>query len=93
MEKPFRRRDLLGIRDLSAEEIIGILDTAENFREINSARDQKSSDFARENRHQSFFRKFDAHAHISFELAAKRLSADAVNISAFRLRASRKAKL
>ncbi len=35
MEKPFRRRDLLGIRNLSAEEIVGILDTAENFREIN----------------------------------------------------------
>jgi len=35
MEKPFRRRDLLGIRDLTAAEIKGILDTAENFREIN----------------------------------------------------------
>ncbi len=35
MEKPFRRRDLLGIRNLSAEEIVGILNTAENFREIN----------------------------------------------------------
>ena len=35
MDKPFHRRDLLGIRDLSAVEIKGILDTAENFREIN----------------------------------------------------------
>jgi aspartate carbamoyltransferase catalytic subunit len=35
MDKPFRRRDLLGIRNLTAEEIVGILDTAENFREIN----------------------------------------------------------
>ncbi len=25
MDKPFRRRDLLGIRHLSAEEIVGIL--------------------------------------------------------------------
>lgn len=35
MDKPFRRRDLLGIRDLSAAEITGILNTAENFSEIN----------------------------------------------------------
>ena len=36
MDKPYRRRDLLGIRNLSAAEIIGILDTAENFREISN---------------------------------------------------------
>ena len=36
MDKPFRRRDLLGIRDLTAEEITGILDTAENFSEISN---------------------------------------------------------
>src|SRR6266700_2209451 len=31
MEKPFRRRDLLGIRDLTAAEIVGILDKAVNI--------------------------------------------------------------
>src|SRR5437773_7112432 len=36
MEKPFKRRDLLGIRDLTAAEIVGILDTAENFSEIST---------------------------------------------------------
>jgi aspartate carbamoyltransferase catalytic subunit len=36
MDKPFKRRDLLGIRDLSPAEIIGILDTAESFREISN---------------------------------------------------------
>jgi aspartate carbamoyltransferase catalytic subunit len=36
MNKPFRRRDLLGIRDLSPADIKGILDTAENFREISN---------------------------------------------------------
>ena len=80
MNKPFRRRDLLGIRHLSAEEIIGILNTAENFREINS-REIKKVPTLRGKTVINLFFENSTRTRTSFELAAKRLSADAVNIS------------
>ena len=80
MEKPFRRRDLLGIRNLSAAEIVGILDTAENFREINS-REIKKVPTLRGKTVINLFFESSTRTRTSFELAAKRLSADAVNIS------------
>ena len=80
MEKPFRRRDLLGIRELAAAEIIGILDTAENFREIN-AREIKKVPTLRGKTVINLFFENSTRTRTSFEIAAKRLSADAVNIS------------
>ena len=80
MEKPFKRRDLLGIRDLSAVEIRGILDTAENFRELNS-REIKKVPTLRGKTVINLFFENSTRTRTSFELAAKRLSADAVNIS------------
>ncbi len=80
MDKPFRRRDLLGIRDLSAAEIKGILDTAENFREINS-REIKKVPALRGKTVINLFFESSTRTRTSFELAAKRLSADTVNIS------------
>lgn len=80
MDKPFRRRDLLGIRDLSADEIIGILNTAENFREINQ-REIKKVPTLRGKTIINLFFENSTRTRTSFELAAKRLSADAVNIS------------
>jgi aspartate carbamoyltransferase catalytic subunit len=80
MEKPFRRRDLLGIRDLSAAEITGILDTAENFSEI-SNREVKKVPALRGKTVINLFFEASTRTRTSFELAAKRLSADAVNIS------------
>ncbi|HNQ15008.1 MAG TPA: aspartate carbamoyltransferase catalytic subunit, partial [Pyrinomonadaceae bacterium] len=80
MEKPFSRRDFLGIRDLSAEEIIGVLNTAENFREINS-REIKKVPTLRGKTVINLFFENSTRTRTSFELAAKRLSADAVNIS------------
>ena len=80
MEKPFKRRDLLGIRDLTAAEIRGILDTAENFREINS-REIKKVPTLRGKTVINLFFENSTRTRTSFELAAKRLSADAVNIS------------
>lgn len=80
MDKPFRRRDLLGIRNLSAEEIVGILNTAENFREINS-REIKKVPTLRGKTVINLFFENSTRTRTSFELAAKRLSADAVNIS------------
>lgn len=80
MDKPFRRRDLLGIRNLSADEIIGILNTAENFREINQ-REIKKVPTLRGKTVINLFFENSTRTRTSFELAAKRLSADAVNIS------------
>ncbi|CAN5384965.1 aspartate carbamoyltransferase catalytic subunit [soil metagenome] len=80
MDKPFRRRDLLGIRDLSAAEIVGILDTAENFSEI-SNREVKKVPALRGKTVINLFFEASTRTRTSFELAAKRLSADAVNIS------------
>ncbi|NOT49221.1 MAG: aspartate carbamoyltransferase catalytic subunit [Acidobacteria bacterium] len=80
MEKPFRRRDLLGIRSLSAAEINGILDTADNFLEINS-REIKKVPTLRGKTVINLFFENSTRTRTSFELAAKRLSADAVNIS------------
>jgi len=80
MEKPFRRWDLLGIRGLSAAEINGILDTADNFREVN-AREIKKVPTLRGKTVINLFFENSTRTRTSFELAAKRLSADAVNIS------------
>lgn len=80
MDKPFRRRDLLGIRDLTAAEIIGILDTAENFSEI-SNREVKKVPALRGKTVINLFFENSTRTRTSFELAAKRLSADAINIS------------
>src|SRR6187455_1158691 len=81
MDKPFRRRDLLGIRDLTATEIIGILDTAENFREI-STREVKKVPTLRGKTVINLFFESSTRTRTSFEIAGKRLSADVVNISA-----------
>jgi len=80
MDKPYQRRDLLGIRDLTAAEIIGILDTAENFREI-SDREIKKVPTLRGKTVINLFFENSTRTRTSFEIAAKRLSADAVNIS------------
>jgi aspartate carbamoyltransferase catalytic subunit len=70
----------LGIRDLTAAEIIGILDTAENFREIN-AREIKKVPTLRGKTVINLFFENSTRTRTSFEIAAKRLSADALNIS------------
>ena len=80
MEKPFRRRDLLGIRDLTAAEITGILNTAESFSEI-STREVKKVPALRGKTIINLFFEASTRTRTSFELAAKRLSADTVNIS------------
>ncbi|MBA3769899.1 MAG: aspartate carbamoyltransferase catalytic subunit [Blastocatellia bacterium] len=80
MTKPFRRSDLLGIRDLGPAEINGILDTAETFTEI-SSREVKKVPALRGKTVINLFFEASTRTRTSFEIAAKRLSADAVNIS------------
>jgi aspartate carbamoyltransferase catalytic subunit len=78
---PFTRKDLLGIRELSVEEIITILDTAGSFKEV-SARAIKKVPALRGKTVINLFFEASTRTRTSFEIAAKRLSADAVNISA-----------
>jgi aspartate carbamoyltransferase catalytic subunit len=77
----FTRKDLLGIRELSVEEITTILDTAESFKEV-SARAIKKVPTLRGKTVINLFFEASTRTRTSFEIAAKRLSADAVNISA-----------
>ena len=72
MEKPFKRRDLLGIRDLSRDDIVGILDTAETFTEI-SNREVKKVPALRGKTVINLFFEASTRTRTSFELAAKRL--------------------
>jgi aspartate carbamoyltransferase catalytic subunit len=75
------RKDLLGIEELSSEEIILILKTAESFKEV-SARQIKKVPALRGQTVVNFFFEPSTRTRTSFELAAKRLSADILNISA-----------
>lgn len=77
----FKRKDLLGIRELSAGEITHILDTAESFRDI-SRREIKKVPTLRGRTVINLFFEPSTRTRTSFEIAAKRLSADAINISA-----------
>ena len=78
---PLNRKDLLGIADLSVEEINLILDTAETFRDVNSRQIKKVPTLRGKTVINLFF-EASTRTRTSFEIAAKRLSADAVNISA-----------
>jgi aspartate carbamoyltransferase catalytic subunit len=74
------KRDLLGLEGMSAEEIIQILDTADSFKEI-SERPVKKVPALRGKTIINLFFEPSTRTRTSFELAEKRLSADAVNIS------------
>ncbi len=80
MEQTFNRRHLLGIRDLSAGEITHLLDTAETFRDV-SKREIKKVPALRGRAIINLFFEPSTRTRTSFEIAAKRLSADAINIS------------
>jgi aspartate carbamoyltransferase catalytic subunit len=77
----FTRKDLLGIRELSTAEITHILDTAESFRDI-SRREIKKVPALRGRTVINLFFEPSTRTRTSFEIAAKRLSADSVNVSA-----------
>ena len=77
----WKRKGLLGLEELSAGEIKFILDTAESFKEI-SLRPIRKVPTLRGKTIVNLFFEPSTRTRISFELAAKRLSADTVNISA-----------
>ena len=72
---------MLGIQDLSRGEIDLILDTAESFKEI-SDRTIKKVPTLRGKTVITLFFEASTRTRTSFEIAAKRLSADTINISA-----------
>ncbi len=74
-------KDLVGLESLTCEQIIGILDTAEPFKEI-SERQIKKVPVLRGQTIVNLFFEPSTRTRISFEFAEKRLSADTVNISA-----------
>ncbi len=76
-----RRKDLIGLEDLSRREILSILDTAEAFRSVFD-RPVRSVPIMRGKTVVNLFFEPSTRTRISFELAEKRLSADIVNFSA-----------
>ena len=74
------RKDLLSVEELSKEEIEHILMTAEPFKEI-STREIKKVPALRGKTVANLFFESSTRTRTSFELAAKRLSADIVNFS------------
>jgi aspartate carbamoyltransferase catalytic subunit len=76
-----QKKDILGMQDLSVEEINLILDTADSFLEV-STREIKKVPTLRGKTVINLFYEASTRTRTSFEIAGKRLSADTVNISA-----------
>lgn len=74
------KKDLLSLEELTKEEINLILDTAESFKEV-SNREIKKVPALRGKTIANLFFEPSTRTRTSFELAAKRLSADIVNFS------------
>lgn len=73
-------KHLLSINDLTAEDIVRILDVAESFREVGT-RVIKKVPALRGRTVVNLFYENSTRTRISFELAAKRLSADVINFT------------
>jgi aspartate carbamoyltransferase catalytic subunit len=79
--RKFNHKDLLGMGQLTVEEIELILETAESLKEI-SEREIKKVPTLRGKSVVHFFYEPSTRTRTSFEMAAKRLSADTVSLSA-----------
>lgn len=75
-----KNKDVLGLEELSAEEILGVLEIASRFRAVFD-RPVRSVPIMRGRTVVNFFHEPSTRTRISFELAEKRLSADIVNFS------------
>jgi len=78
---PLARDHLLGLEGWTRDDILHVIDTAASFKEI-SERDIKKAPALRGKTVVSVFYEASTRTRTSFEIAAKRLSADFVNISA-----------
>ncbi|MBV9010295.1 MAG: aspartate carbamoyltransferase catalytic subunit [Verrucomicrobia bacterium] len=81
MTTRWNRKDLLGLRELSAGEINLVLETADAFKQVGT-REIKKVPALRGKTLVNFFVEPSTRTRTSFELAALRLSADIINISA-----------
>ena len=81
MTAPFSQKHLLGMEHLSAEEITTILDHGERFLEI-AERPIKKVPTLRGKTVINLFLEPSTRTRTSFEIAAKRLSADGINFTA-----------
>ena len=79
--QPFSNKHLLGIKDLTANEINLILDTAKEFKDVIN-RPIKKVPSLRDVTIANVFFENSTRTRLSFELAEKRLTADVVNFSA-----------
>src|SRR5882724_2554952 len=77
----WKRKDLLGMQDLDAAEIIGVLDTATSMKEI-ASREIKKVPTLRGKTVVNLFYESSTRTRTSFEIAGKWLSADVINFSA-----------
>ena len=77
----FNRKDLLGIEDLNRNEIEHILKTAESFIEVTQRKIKKVPALRGKTIVNLFFEN-STRTRTSFEIAAKRLSADVINFTA-----------
>ncbi|MFG1428179.1 aspartate carbamoyltransferase catalytic subunit [Roseixanthobacter glucoisosaccharinicivorans] len=74
------RRDLIGIEGLSAGEIVGLLDLAEEFVDLNRQIEKKRNTLRGRTQINLFF-EASTRTQSSFEIAGKRLGADVMNMS------------
>jgi len=75
-----KRKDLLSLAPLSVDEIMLVLDTADSFKEV-TGREIKKVPALRGKTVVNLFFEPSTRTRTSFELAAKRLSADVINFS------------
>jgi aspartate carbamoyltransferase catalytic subunit len=80
-EMPFAHAHLLGLEGLDREDLAFLLDTAASFKEI-SERDIKKVPTLRGKTVVSVFYEASTRTRVSFEIAAKRMSADFVSLAA-----------
>jgi aspartate carbamoyltransferase catalytic subunit len=80
MTSEWRHHDLLDLSDFTRKEIELVLETAKSFKEV-SSRDIKKVPALRGKTVVMLFFEPSTRTRISFELAAKRLSADTLNVS------------
>src|SRR5947199_8987516 len=76
----WQQRHLLGLEELSREELLILLQTAEKYLEVSQRRDKKSTDLEGKVVVNLFFEP-STRTRVSFGLAARRLSADTVDFA------------
>lgn len=77
----FDKKDILGIKELSAEEMLEILDQAEEMKRVVESGNRKISHLSGKTVITLFYEN-STRTRVSFELASKYMGANAVNISA-----------